>query len=263
MAAPSMMTFQVNSSLPTTEALAALRGSNSCGPDTSAGHLAYRSLGMGAGGGRATFRQKLHMRRTLPVTQPLSKCVDEESFIGGLMFGGSPNMTKESENKDPEDVCGRHLLFDNKLTSGARFERTRSVIPPLLRDYHRPGALHPLSLSKELSHSHAGPPFTLGYPERYELNPSPAILLPSTLFLNGRNPFSVENCKLSRPKVNYPSYNNILTVRDNHTSQSFPDPVVGASRSFIQRISELSSLEAESARQEKLKKMRKLRKPPS
>ena len=36
------------------------------------------------------------------------------------------------------------------------------------------------------------------YPERYELNPSAAILLPSTLFLNGRNTFSVENCKLSR-----------------------------------------------------------------
>ncbi|XP_047200592.1 uncharacterized protein si:ch211-171b20.3 isoform X2 [Hippoglossus stenolepis] len=218
MAAPSMMTYQVNSSLPTAEALAALRGSNGCGPDASAGHLAYRSLGMGAGGGRAAFRQKIHMRRTLPVTQPLSS---------------------------------------------ARFERTRTVIPPLLRDYHRAGTLHPLSLSKELSHSHAGPPFTLGYPERYELNPSPAILLPSSLFLNGRNTFSVENCKLSRPKVNYPTYNNILTVRDNHTSQSYPDPVVGASRSFIQRISELSSLEAETARQEKLKKMRKLRKPPS
>lgn len=36
------------------------------------------------------------------------------------------------------------------------------------------------------------------YPERYELNTSPAVLFPSALVLNGRNSFSVENCKLSR-----------------------------------------------------------------
>ncbi|XP_073343964.1 uncharacterized protein [Pagrus major] len=144
------------------------------------------------------------------------------------------------------------------------FERTRTVIPPLPRDYHvhRPGNLHPLSLSKQLSHSHAGRPFTLGYPERYELNTSPAVLVPSALVLNGRNTLSVENCKLSRPKVNYPTY-KLLTVKDNQKSQSFPDPMLGASRSFIHRISELSSLEGETVRQEKLKKMRKTRKPPS
>lgn len=48
-----------------------------------------------------------------------------------------------------------------------------------------------------------------------------------------------------------------------HAGQSYPDPMVGASRSFIHRISELSSLEGETVRQEKLKKMRKPRKPPS
>ncbi|XP_022600083.1 putative uncharacterized protein C8orf89 homolog [Seriola dumerili] len=167
----------------------------------------------------------------------------------------------QSENTDPEDISGRHFLFDKKT---ARLERTRTVIPPLPRDYHvhRPGNLHPFSLSKELSHSHAGRPFTLGYPERYELNTNPAIFFPSTLVLNGRNTFSVENCKLSRPKVNYPTY-NLLTVKDNQKGQSYPDPVVGASRSFIHRISELSSLEAETVRQEKLKKMRKPKKPPS
>lgn len=45
--------------------------------------------------------------------------------------------------------------------------------------------------------------------------------------------------------------------------QSYPDPMVGASRSFIHRISELSSLEGETVRQEKLKKLRKSKKPPS
>lgn len=39
--------------------------------------------------------------------------------------------------------------------------------------------------------------------------------------------------------------------------------MIRASRSFIHRISELSSLEGETVRQEKLKKMRKARKPPS
>ncbi|KAG8009430.1 hypothetical protein GBF38_017713 [Nibea albiflora] len=45
--------------------------------------------------------------------------------------------------------------------------------------------------------------------------------------------------------------------------QSYPDPMVGAPRSFSHRISELSSLEGETVRQEKLKKMRKPKKPPS
>ncbi|XP_059183109.1 uncharacterized protein si:ch211-171b20.3 [Centropristis striata] len=190
---------------------------------------------------------------------------DWKTFVSGFIVGGSPNLAKddrlEMENNHPEDINGRHFLFDKQC---ARLERTRTVIPPLPRDYHvhRPGNLHPFSLSKDLSHSHAGRPFTLGYPERYELHTTPAILFPSTLVLNGRNTFSVENCKHSRPKVNYPTY-NLLTVRDNQKSQSYPDPVVGASRSFLHRISELSSLEGETVRQEKLKKMRKPKKPPS
>ncbi|XP_071341435.1 uncharacterized protein [Trachinotus anak] len=262
----NMMTFQVNASLPTAKALIS-EGSSNCsqrGPD-AAGCPTYRNFRMGAGGEQAALRQNDHMRRKFPVIQPLSKSRDAKSLVSGFIIAGSPNLAiddkMESENKDPDDIYGRHFLFDKK---SVRLERTRTVIPPLPRDYHmhRPGNLHPFSLSKELSHSHAGRPFTLGYPERYELNASPAILFPSTLVLSGRSTFSVQNCKLSRPKVNYPTY-NLLTVKDNQKSQSYPDPVVGASRSFIHRISELSSLEAETVRQEKLKKMRKPRKPPS
>lgn len=47
------------------------------------------------------------------------------------------------------------------------------------------------------------------------------------------------------------------------TGQTYPDPMAGASRSYIHRISELSSLEGDTVRQEKLKKMKKARKPPS
>ncbi|XP_051266316.1 uncharacterized protein si:ch211-171b20.3 isoform X1 [Dicentrarchus labrax] len=264
-----MMTFQVNASLPTAKALISGASSNCSqrGPD-AVGYPAYRNFGMGAGGGQAAFRQNNRMRRKFPAIQPLSKSGDWKTLVSGIIAAGSPNLAKddnlESENNAPEkDICGRHFLFDKQCT---RLERTRTVIPPLRRDYHvhRPGSLHPFSLSKELSHSHAGRPFTLGYPERYELNTSPAILFPSTLVLNGRNTFSVENCKLSRPKVHYPT-SNLLTVKDqsNQKSQSYPDPMVGASRSFIHRISELSSLEGETVRQEKLKKMRKPRKPSS
>ncbi|XP_027129857.1 putative uncharacterized protein C8orf89 homolog isoform X2 [Larimichthys crocea] len=203
MAAPGMMTFQVNASLPTAKALIS-EGSSSCsqrGPD-AAGYPAYRNFGMGAGGGQAAFRQNNHTRRKFPVIQPLSKSKDWRALVSGIIAGGSPNLAKddklESETDPKKDISGRHFLFDKQFT---RLERTRTVIPPLPRDYHmhRPGNLHPFSLSKELSHSHAGRPFTLGYPERYELNTSPAIIIPSTLVLNGRNTFSVESCKLSRP----------------------------------------------------------------
>ncbi|XP_033494477.1 putative uncharacterized protein C8orf89 homolog [Epinephelus lanceolatus] len=264
----NMMTYQVNASLPTARALVSERSSNCSqqrGPD-AATHPTYRSYGMRAGGGQAAVRQNGHTRRKLPVLQPLSKSREWQTLVSGFIVAGSPNLAKddrlETENSDPErDICGRHFLFDKQC---ARLERTRTVIPPLPRDYHvhRPGNLHPFSLSKELSHSHARRPFNLSYPERYEVNTSPAILFPSSLVLNGRNTFSVESCKLSRPKVNYPT-SNLLTVKDNQKNQSYPDPVVGASRSFIHRISELSSLEGETVRQEKLKKMKKPKKPPS
>uniref|UniRef100_UPI0037E7B893 uncharacterized protein n=1 Tax=Semicossyphus pulcher TaxID=241346 RepID=UPI0037E7B893 len=262
-----MMTFQVNSSLPTAKALISQGGSNCSqrGPD-AVGYPAYRNFRMGAGGGPAAFRQNDLLRKKFPVIQPLNKSRDWKDLVSDFIVGGSPNLAKdvrlELENNDPKkDFCGTQLLFDEKCS---KMERTRTVIPPLPRDYrvHRPGNLHPFKFSKELSYSHAGQPFTLGCPERYGLHATPELLFPSALVLNGRNTFSVGNCKLSRPKVNYPTY-TLQTVKDNQKSQSFPDPMVGASRSFIHRVTELSSLEGETVRQEKLKKMKKPRKPSS
>ncbi|XP_029978639.1 putative uncharacterized protein C8orf89 homolog [Sphaeramia orbicularis] len=262
-----MMTFKVKTSIPAARTLLSEGSSNYShrGPDVPE-YPTYRDFGMGAGRRQAAIRHNIHLRRKYPVIQPLSKSRDGKAMLSSVIVEGSPHLAKddklEPENSDPEkDVCGRHFLFDKKCE---RLERTRTVIPPLPRDYnvHRPGNLHPFSLSKELSHSHAVRPFTLGYPERYELATSPAILLPSTLVLNGRNTFSVENCKISRPKVTYPTY-SLQIVKDNQKIQSYQDPMVGASRSFIHRISELSSLEGETVRQEKLKKMRKPKKPPS
>ncbi|KAK5621247.1 hypothetical protein CRENBAI_011108 [Crenichthys baileyi] len=167
-----------------------------------------------------------------------------------------------SQNVDQgNDIFGRHFLFEKTC---AKLERTRTVIPPLPRDNneHRPANLHPFSLSSELPSIHSGRPFILGSPRSYEVNPYPTVLFPSTFVLNGRNTFSVEGRKLSRPKVHYPTHNPV-TVKDNQKSQSYPDPIVGAPRSFVHRISELSSLEGETVRQEKLKKIRKSRKSPS
>ncbi|KAM3593309.1 uncharacterized protein V6R79_010111 [Siganus canaliculatus] len=258
------MTFQVSSSLHTLKALTS-EGSNSCGkrgPDV--GYPAHRNFSMEPVGGQAAFRENVNMKK-FPVIPPFSRSKDWKALVS-VIAAGSPNIanddTQDSENNDPEkDTSGRHFLFDEKCV---RLEKARTVIPPLVRDYRvaRPGNLRPFSLSTQLSHGHAGRPFTLSYPERYELNTSSPILFPSALVLNGRHTFSLKNCKLSRPKVNYPTC-NLPAVIASQKSQTYPDPMVGASRSFLHRISELSSQQGETVRQEKLKKMRNQKKPPS
>ncbi|KAK5850256.1 hypothetical protein PBY51_014522 [Eleginops maclovinus] len=241
-----MMTFQVNASLPTAKALTSDRGSSCSHPGPEAPSPAYRSSGRGGD----------NIRRKLPLIQPLSRARDWNTWSGGFMVGGSPHSAREDRLQSGDnDITGRHFLFEKQCV---RPERTRTVIPPL----QRPGSLHPFSLSNELSQSRGGRPFTLGYAPRYDLNSPPAIVFPSSLILSGRNSFSVESCKLSRPKVNYPTY-SLLHSKDNQKSPSYQEPVLGASRSFLHRISELSSLEGETVRQEKLKKMRKPKKPPS
>ncbi|XP_034718534.1 uncharacterized protein si:ch211-171b20.3 isoform X2 [Etheostoma cragini] len=201
-----MMTFQVNASLPIVTAKALLsEGSSKCsqrGPD-AVRYPAYWDVGMGAGG-QGAVRQNNQMRK-LPLIQHLSKSREWKTVVSGPIVRGSPNLARDDRlgeeiNGSEKDISGRRFLFDKQC---ARLEGTRTVIPPLATGYHvhRPGNQHPLSLSKKLFHSHAGRPFTLGYPERFELNTNPAILFPSALVLNGRNTFSAENCKRSRPKA--------------------------------------------------------------
>ncbi|XP_037311761.2 uncharacterized protein si:ch211-171b20.3 isoform X2 [Pungitius pungitius] len=210
---------------------------------------------------------------TLQVDAPLSAAPEERS--GDTRRGPDPvSLRYPAHSRLAVGAGGHPALGQNnhmrrKLPaiqplSSARIERTTTVIPQLSKNYHvrRPGGdLHPFSLSEQLSHSHSGRPFTLCYPKRFELNTTPAILFPSTLVLNGRNAFTKENCKLTRPKLNNPTCCNLLNVKDlRQKSPSYPDPVVGAPRSFIHRISELSSLEGETERQEKLKKKGKPKK---
>ncbi|KAM9713067.1 uncharacterized protein C8orf89 homolog isoform 1-T1 [Menidia menidia] len=262
-----MTAYRVNASMPAAKALLS-EGSPSCsprGPDPP-GYQAYRIFGMGAGGGRAAFRQT--QLRNFPAIPPVSSSRDGQGLLSSFVVGRqykTPGQRKDNK-LDPEntdhmrDICGRHFLFD---TPCASLERTRTFIPPLPRDYRlqRPANLHPLSLSKELSRSGAGPSLTLGYPRRHAVTNS-AVPIHSNLVLSGKNNFSVESCKLNRPKMNIPSHHT-MSVKENQKNQVYPDPVAGASRSFIQRISELSSLEGETVRQEKLRNMKKSRKPPS
>ncbi|KAM4718705.1 uncharacterized protein C8orf89 homolog isoform 1-T1 [Anableps anableps] len=207
-------------------------------------------------------------------------CIGGHCRVSGVLAEGrsvmsrKPSITKEekvaSENFDHgNDIFGRHFLFKKTF---ADLDRTRTVIPPLRRDNneHPPAKPHPFSLSNEPHSIHSERPFTLGFHRSYGVNTSPTILFPTTFVVNTRNTFSVESCKLNRSKVHHATYNPV-TVKDNqkislgclHESQSYSDPMVGAPRSFIHRISKLSSLEGETVRQEKLKKIRKSRKSPS
>ncbi|XP_034026012.1 uncharacterized protein si:ch211-171b20.3 isoform X2 [Thalassophryne amazonica] len=168
-----------------------------------------------------------------------------------LIRGASFHLSNRSASPKMEGPYG--------AAPGETLQGTRTVIPPLHTDHlHRPGNLRPYNLSKELFHSHAARLCTL----RCELKQNPAILFPSTLVLKGRSPFSMQSCKFSRPKVDYPVF-NLLPFGDKMKDQSYPDPIIGASRSFIHRISELLSLEGDTVRQEKLKKTRKHKKHPS
>ncbi|XP_072306842.1 uncharacterized protein [Eucyclogobius newberryi] len=260
------MTFQLKTAaVPTAKVLIAAEGGSSCslrGPDVPHYPAAFTELRtMGASGGHAAVRRNIQLRR-FPVIQPVSNPRNQKSLFTTFIVGGShaakDDTLQANCSEHERNICGRHFLFD---THCVRPERTRSMIPPLPKDYHmhRPANLHPLTLSKGLPHSHKSGPFILDCNEQFELTTSPAVLVPSTFFLNGRNTFPVVNCKLSRSKANYPTY-HLQNVKESQKIQSYADPMIGAPQSFLHRISELSSLQCEAVRQERLKKMKKPRK---
>nr|XP_057915959.1 uncharacterized protein si:ch211-171b20.3 [Doryrhamphus excisus] len=136
----------------------------------------------------------------------------------------------------------------------------KNVFRPLRHNHvHQQGEQQPFGLAKMLPHGHSWRPFTLSHSERYKPNLTAAASFPTTLVLRGLSTLPAQDCKNSRPKVNYPTF-NLLTLEDNLKSHSYPDPMVGASRPFLHRISELSCLAGETARQEKVKKTRQPRK---
>ncbi|KAA0704830.1 hypothetical protein E1301_Tti000855 [Triplophysa tibetana] len=96
--------------------------------------------------------------------------------------------------------------------------------------------------------------FSLGNPKPLVfgadyLTSFPSVLLPAT------TPYVSERLGLSQ------NYKNSLTSLRAHnffSVQSYPDPLLGATSSFFQRLTEISSLEAETVRQEKIRKLKKI-----
>ncbi|XP_043960584.1 uncharacterized protein LOC122824267 [Gambusia affinis] len=242
------------------------------------GYPTYSTFGIG---GRIALRPC--QIRKFPLMLPLNSNQNENTLMNSFIIKGKSSSNKEdkviSEDVDQgHDIFGRHFLSEKTCTE---LERTRPMVPPLRKDNneHRHVKLHPLSLSAEFPSIPSGRFFTLGQnikshygrskeplaaPETQVADPGNSgvnISSLSTLILNGKNNFSVESRKFSRPKVHYPTH-TLVTVKDNqksclHASQSYSDPIIGAPRSFIHRISELSSLEGETVRYEKVKKIRK------
>ncbi|XP_073796799.1 putative uncharacterized protein C8orf89 homolog isoform X3 [Danio rerio] len=80
----------------------------------------------------------------------------------------------------------------------------------------------------------------------------PSILLPvTTPSISGR-------VCLSQNFKNRTRMKNSLFPIDANKTQSYLDPHLGATASFVQRLSEISSLEVETVRQEKMKRLRKI-----
>ncbi|XP_007554667.1 putative uncharacterized protein C8orf89 homolog [Poecilia formosa] len=271
-----MMTYQ----MPTAKVFISEEGLRYGRP--APGYPTYSTFGIG---GRTALRPS--QIRKFPLVLPLNSNHNENTLVSSLISKGKLNLNKEdkviSEDVDQgHDIFGKHFLSEKTCT---KVERTSTTVPPLRKDNneYRHVKLHPLSLSAEFPSIRSGRLFTLGQnfkshyggskepfaaPEKQVADPRISEVnfsSPSTLFLNGKNNFSVESCKLSRPKVHYPTYTPPVTVKNDqksglHVAQTYSDPIIGAPRSFIHRISELSSLEGETVRYEKMKKIRKSKK---
>lgn len=159
------------------------------------------------------------------------------------------------------NTCGRHFLFDTRWTNGIynrnNFRDETVILPPVSREYHihQSHNLHRFSNRKPLSYG-ITKPYTFGVFEEYEITSVPSVLVTlTTPPISGRNHFS-ECFNNNRSKKNK-RVRNLFSVGFNNKIQSFPDPVLGAPASFIQRISEISSLQAETVRQEKIKNLKK------
>ncbi|KAJ8413421.1 hypothetical protein AAFF_G00094170 [Aldrovandia affinis] len=210
---------------------------------------------------------------------PGSRCLpDKSKEVKGLerncMYDG-PTCSFISSRDDPKfasvgiehnitdiDICGRNFQFYKKWPNEGtdykydftekRVSKPNSFIPPLPRDYQvqRSNHINRFTPLRELSH---GPPkpFSPGSYEGYDL--SPGIVLPATVHPFGGKPSFITDAHINRPRIN----NQLSGLSANKKSYTYADPVCGASASFVQRLSEISSLEGETIRQESLKKLKK------
>ncbi|XP_016301526.1 uncharacterized protein LOC107657797 [Sinocyclocheilus anshuiensis] len=173
----------------------------------------------------------------------------------------SSNVTSQN-NVYASDICGRHFLFDKRWKNGTCI--TIGIEDDVLIN-HNP--TNPLSQEFHVYRSHNLTRFA----HRKELCPRdprplicgsdylasfPSVLLPATTpSVSGQLCLS-QNYKNRLRMKNRARY--LFSDGANNKTQSYPDPHLGASASFVQRLTEISSLEAETVRQERMKRLKKI-----
>ncbi|XP_016390560.1 uncharacterized protein LOC107725701 isoform X1 [Sinocyclocheilus rhinocerous] len=173
----------------------------------------------------------------------------------------SSNVTSQNNVYD-SDISGRHFLFDKQWRNGTYI--TIGIEDDVLIN-HNP--TNPLSQEFHVYRSHNLTRFA----HRKELCPRdprplicgsdylasfPSVLLPATTpSVSGRLCLS-QNYKNRLRMKNRARY--LFSDGANNKTQSYPDPHLGASASFVQRLTEISSLEAETVRQERMKRLKKI-----
>ncbi|XP_026093255.1 uncharacterized protein LOC113065935 isoform X1 [Carassius auratus] len=167
------------------------------------------------------------------------------------------NVTSQNNVYDC-DVSGRHFLFDKRWRNGTYI--TNGIEDDVLIS-HNP--TNPLSQEFRVYRSHNLTRFA----HRKELCPRdprplicgsdylasfPSVLLPATTpSVSGPLCLSQNRLRMKNRA------RNLFSDGANNKTQSYPDPHLGASASFVQRLTEISSLEAETVRQERMKRLKK------
>ncbi|XP_060717122.1 uncharacterized protein si:ch211-171b20.3 [Tachysurus vachellii] len=133
-----------------------------------------------------------------------------------------------------EAACNANLFF----------KHTSSLLPPVANPTRSVNSKEsPFSVTKSC---------TLISEDRYRLNAASSVPVSITTATNNKNSSS-KNRRIKSRVCNLPN----ITLPT--TDQSYADPLLGASSSFVQRLLEMSSLQEKTVRQEKIKELKNRR----
>ncbi|XP_055039084.2 uncharacterized protein [Misgurnus anguillicaudatus] len=158
---------------------------------------------------------------------------------------------------------GQHFLFDKRWRNGIYTTNAiaddvvikQNFTKPLpYPEFHvyRSHNLNRFAHCKEFS---MGNPKPLIYGADY-LTSFPSVLLPAITPSVSERIYLSQNYK-NRSRMKNRA-RNLFTTGAKKKTQSYPDPLLGATASFVQRLSDISSLEAETVRQEKMRRLKKI-----
>ncbi|XP_057179363.1 uncharacterized protein si:ch211-171b20.3 [Triplophysa rosa] len=171
------------------------------------------------------------------------------------------------------DTSGRHFLFDERWRNGVYIpsafgassnriistsqqddvlikQNSSMLLPYPEFHVYRSHNFTRFAHRKEFS---LGNPKPLVFGADY-LTSFPSVLLPATTPSVGEGLCLSQNYK-NRSRVKNKARNRVDAKNKFH---SYPDPLLGATSNFVQRMTEISSLEAETVRQEKIRKLKKI-----